>query len=573
MFARSDRHSSLCLALSFMVSWGLLSGCQPNPDKADTIYTNARIYTVNTERPWAEAVAVRGNTFIAVGSTDDVLMYADDETEVIDLAGKMILPGFFDPHIHLEDFYLPNMAKDRMLLLPPLKSIEEIRETIATYAADHPDLDVIFGKDLPNELFPNDSPTRGFLDAFIPDRAVVLLTVSGHEALLNGKALELAGITATTPDPENGEIVRDTTMGEATGFMKEAAYGKFAMPFQPALTLEQHTDGMAETIALLNAEGITSVKHIHAQELEVQALHALDRADKLNLRVATAWTYKSPLNPVPVSVQELAIEQRAQYASDRIYPNHIKVNIDGIPTATAAMLEPYEGTNNLGMNYYDTEPLAEMIKRYDPAMDSIVFHTVGDRGARIVLDALEQARDELGSLHSRPQLAHAHFIADTDFPRMQAVNLTAEFSPIMWFEGGLTNAIWNMVGEERTRRYMPLGSAKRAGVRVVIGSDGPILYQTALASMESAVTRLPPGGGNPSTSADEAITLAEAIAARTIDSAYLNNKEHETGSIEVGKLADFVVIDRDLFAIPIEEVSDAKVLLTVIDGQAVYTAE
>ena len=558
--------------LGGMIGGLLLCATTASAETADTIYTNARVYTVNFTQPWAEAVAIKDGAFIAVGSAADVAAFAGDGTRTVDLAGKMILPGFYDSHIHLENFYVSNIISDKLLGLPPVSSTDEIADALGAFAERNSDLEVIFGTNVPVELFPGSNPTKQFLDTVVPDRPVFLITASGHEAILNSKALELAGIKDDTPDPQHGVIVRDSS-GVATGFLKEAAQGQFAMPYLPAVTLEQHIQGMAEIMPYLNSLGLTSVKHIHGQAIEADALLALDERGDLTLRVAIAWTYKSPLNPQPLAEQEAAIAERAKWASDLISPNYVKMNIDGIPTATAAMLAPYKGTDDLGLNFVDADGLVDVITRFDAELNGLVFHTVGDRGARIVLDALEIAAEKLGGLKGRTQLAHAHFVDEADMPRFKAVDLTAEFSPVMWFEGGMNLSVWPMVGPERAAKQIPMRSLADAGARVVLASDGPIFMQSPLASFETAVTRLPPDGTGASPNAAEALTLEEAIAARTINSAYLSNAEDTTGSIEVGKLADLVVVDRDLFAIPIEEVSEAKVLLTVLGGDEVFSAD
>jgi predicted amidohydrolase YtcJ len=538
---------------------------------ADTIYANAKVWTVNETQPWAEAVAIKDGKFIAVGSNADVTGLATKDTRIVDLKGKMILPGFFDSHIHLENFYVSLVIADKLFSIPPATSTKEIAASIRKFAEKYPKLELIFGTNLTDELFPGSSPTRQFLDEIVPDRPVIIITASGHEALMNTKALKLVGITNDTPDPVNGIIVRDKS-GVATGFLKEAAQGKYAMPHLPGVTLAQHVDGMKGLMPQLNATGLTSVKHIHGQEIEAKALKEVEKQGKLTLRVAIAWTYKSPLNPQTLEEQEAAIAGRMQWASDLIDPNYVKMNIDGIPTATAGMLEPYVGSKSRGLTFFDTNGLAEEIIRFDPEMSGLVFHTVGDRGARQVLDALEIAKKKLGRLRGRTQLAHGIFIDQADIPRLKKFDVTVEFSPIMWFEGGMNTIVWPMVGPERAAKQLPMRDVADAGGRVVIGSDGPIFMQTPLASIETAVTRLPPDGGAKSPSAGQALTLAEAIAARTINSAYLSNAEDKLGSIEVGKLADFVVLDRNLFEVSIEEVSETKVLMTVLGGKKVFTA-
>ncbi len=539
---------------------------------ADTIYTNARVYTVNPAQPWAEAVAIDDGALIAVGSAKDASKFAGKDTRIVDLKGKMILPGFFDSHIHLENFYVTSKIAHKLFAIPPSKNTKEIAAAIRGFAKKFPHLKLIFGVNLTEELFPGSSPTRQFLDEIVPDRPVILITAAGHEALMNSTALKMVGITDATPDPLNGIIVRDKN-GVATGFLKEAAQGQYAMPHLPVVTLKQHVEGMAELMPQLNGMGLTSIKHIHGQEIEARALKEIEKQGKLTLRVAIAWTYKSPLNPQPVEEQNAAIAGRMQWASDLIDPNYVKMNIDGIPTATGAMLEPYVGSKNRGLTFFDANSLAEEIIRFDPEMSGLVFHTVGDRGARQVLDALEIAKKKLGGLRGRTQLAHAIFIDQADIRRLRDADVTAEFSPVMWFEGGMNTIVWPMVGPERAARQLPMRDVADAGGRVVLGSDGPIFMQTPLASFETAVTRLPPDGGAKSPSAGQALTLAEAIAARTINAAYLNNSEDKVGSIEVGKLADLVIIDRDLFAIPITEVSEANVLVTVFGGEEVFNAK
>ncbi len=568
---------------------------EPNRS-ADSIYTNARVYTVNGKQPWAEAFAVQDGRFVAVGSADEVAALARNNTKIVDLKGKMILPGIFDAHMHPRNWYTTAALTDQVLVLPGDATPEQLADIIRNFAEANPDLEYIFGANLPDEQFEGE-PTSAYLDEIVSNRPVYLITASGHEALLNTVAMEKAGIVKDTPDPRNGVIVRDPETGEATGFLKEAAMGLYAMQWLPVISLEQHIEGLSEVLPFIASTGITSIKWMHAESKEVEALHILDEAEGLPIRVTAAWTYDSPTRAYQsVEDQRAAIEMYESFITDRLDPTYIKVNIDGIPTATAAMLEPYEtgegppevfepdtaamldpfdyaDEGDFGLNFFEPESLAEEIVRFEEmGLNGMVFHTVGDRGARIALDAMELAKERLGELQGRYQLAHGMFISEEDMPRFAELGLIVEFSPILWFPNPFNEQVESIVGPERASRYFPMRSLADAGGRIVIASDGPLYMQSPLASIETAVTRKPPEGGDQDSSFAEAITLEEAIAARTINSAYLSHDEDELGSIEVGKLADFVVIDRDLFAIPIEEVSEAQILMTVVEGKVVFKA-
>ena len=491
----------------------------------------------------------------------------------MDLKGKMILPGLFDAHIHPRNVYTAAALADQVLMLPGDAPPEKLAEMIRDFAKAHPDLEYIFGANLPEEQFDGE-PTSAWLDAIVPDRPVYLISATGHEALLNTAAMNLAEIDEDPPDPRNGIIVRDPETGEATGFLKEAAMGKYAMQWLPVISVEQHVEGLSEALPSIASSGVTSIKWMHAELTEVKALHILDKTKGLPIRVAAAWTYDSPTRAYQsVEDQRAAIEKYKSFITERLDPTYVKVNIDGIPSETAAMLEPYVGGDgsNFGLSFFDAESLAEEIVRFEQmGLRGMVFHTVGDRGTRIVLDGMALAKERLGELKGRYQNAHALFISEEDMPRCADLGLVNEFSPILWFPDPFNDLMNEVLGPERNSRFFPMRSVLDAGGKIVLASDGPLYMQSPLASIESAVTRKRPEGGEQHPSFAEAITLEEAIAARTINSAYLSFDEDELGSIEVGKLADFVIIDRDLFAIPIDEVSEAQILTTVVEGEVVF---
>ncbi len=557
-----------------------LAGCDIVPPattearSADTIYTNARVWTVNPDQAWAEAFAVRDGRFVAVSSADEVSALAGDGTETIDLEGAMVLPGLYDIHLHPRGWYIGEILSESVLMIPGDAGPDAAAQLIRDFVAANPDIEYLFAANLPNELFDGE-PTSAWLDTAVSDRPAYVATATGHEAVLNSQAMALTGIDADTPDPRNGIIERNPITGEATGYMKEAAMGLYAMQWLPELDVETHAEGMRDVLAFLATQGITSVRAQHGELPEVEALNQLATSEGLPIRVSVAWTYDAPTRAFQsVEDQLAAIERYQDLIAPRLDPTFVKVNIDGIPTETAAMLEPYlHNEDDRGPIFYDASGLADLIVQFEETgLRGMVFHNVGDRGARLVLDAMEIAQDRLGELSGRYQLAHSLFIADEDLPRMAELDLTAEFSPVLWFPNPHNDVVTDVIGEERIARMFPMRSMIDAGGRIALASDGPLFMQTPMASIESAVTRRPPDGGPLDLASAEAITLEEAIAARTIHSAYLDLAEDERGSIETGKLADFVVLDRDLFAIPIEEVSEAQVLKTVVEGDVVYEA-
>ena len=590
------------LALTLMVGT-TQTGCDRSsppiaqPQPADTIYTNARVWTVNPDQEWAEAFAIQDGRFVSVGSADEVAALAAEGTKTIDLEGAMVLPGLYDIHVHLRGWYAAAALADELVLLPGDAGPDAAAEIIRDFVAARPDLEYLFGFGLANELFDGE-PTSAWLDSAVSDIPAYIITATGHEAVLNSPAMALSGVDADTPDPRNGIITRDPETGEATGYMKESAMGVYAMPFLKDLDIEIHVAGARDVLHLLASTGVTSARNMHGELIEVQALNRLATTEGLPIRVSVAWTYDAPTRAFQsVEEQRQAIEMFEELTAPRLNPNFVKVNIDGIPTETAAMLEPFvtpsseaelfepdtaaiyeplaTDDGDRGLIFFTEDELAGDIVRFEKlGLSGMVFHTVGDRGARLVLDAMEIAQERLGGLNGRYQLAHAFFIAEDDLPRLAEVDLTPEFSPILWFSNPLNDVVEGMVGDERAARIFPMRSAADAGARVVLASDGPLFMQSPLGSIEAAVTRFNPvnNGGRPDPAAAEAITLEEAIAARTINSAYLDFAEDELGSIEVGKLADFVVLDRDLFAIPIDEVSEAQVLKTVVEGAVVFEA-
>ena len=539
---------------------------------ADVVYRNGKIYTVNEAQPWAEAVAIKDGKFMVVGSNADVDVVTGDGTKVVDLKGRFVLPGFHDTHVHMEQAYIASQLGDAILSFSASASIEEMQGALKEFAEKKPKLEVLFAQGLEHGKFPNGEATKAFIEDVISDRPVVILDSTEHVGLLNSKALEMEGITAKTEAPSGGELVKDPKTGEPTGVMKETAAGKWTWKHYPGITPDQNKDGLAATIQYLNSVGITSIKQQHAKNPVAIAAQALENDGKLNVRIALSWTYKGPLEPMPLEEQEQMFSDRGRFASDLIKTEFVKLSGDGNAGSTGLVIEPYLVTKDSGISVFNHEELFAEVEKFDRMGVGVTIHATGDGANRMMIDVLEKVQKKHGSLKGRHQLGHATLIHPDDIARMKALDVTAEFSPVIWYPGDFPNAQREQLGEERWKRWYPINSVAKAGGRFVLASDGPLFWHEPLQTVETAVTRKAPGGEGEALNPNEAIDLASAIRAVTLNSAYVMNQEKSVGSIEKGKRADMVVLDKNLFDIPATEISSTEVQLTIFDGKVIYDA-
>jgi len=540
---------------------------------ADTIYTNGRIYTVNEAHPWAEAVAIRDGKFIAVGTSADIEAYKGSQTTSVDLNGKFVMPGLHDTHVHIEQAYIADTLGEQMLSFPAEETdIKKLQSLLKEYADTNPDLKVLVAQGLPQDVFPNSAPTKAFIDQVIPDRPVMILSDTEHEGLLNTKLLQMEGLTKETPNPDGGEIDRDEK-GEPTGYLRETAAGMWAWKYYPKISTEQHKKGLQATIAYLNTIGVTSVKQQHAKTPIAEAAQSLEKDGDLHARIALSWTWKGPLEPMPLEEQEEMIKQRGRFSSEMIKTDFVKLSLDGNVGTTGYVLEPYLQSKGTGLPVFPNDnDLFVEVEKFDSMGVGVSAHATGDAANRQLLDAVEAAKKKNGTVKARHQLAHASLIHPDDYPRFKELDVTAEFSPVVWFPTPYTESVASELGEDRRNRWYPMKSLLNHDARFVIASDGPLMWVDTFSRLEGAITRKAPDGGEVALAPNEAIGLPAAIRAMTIDSAYLMSQEKEVGSIELGKRADFIVLDKNLTEIPPEEIDSTKVLVTVFDGKVVYDA-
>jgi hypothetical protein len=549
----------------------IFGGPVTRSSNADAIYTNGKIYTVNEKQPWADAVAIKDGKFIAVGKKADVEKTKGDKTDVIDLEGKFAMPGLHDIHLHIQNAYTADALDGELLFIPPgITSVDELEKVLREYVEANPDAKLLFAENLPYTLFPDNHPKKEFLDAIVDDRPFYILSETQHEGLMNSKALEAEGITAETPDPELGEIMKDPETGEPTGFLKEAAVQPVWSHY-PIPAPEKVEQGLKATLAYGNSVGLTSVMQVHAKPDVADGVKGLDDKGELTTRFGLCWTMSDPQEPKPVEWREQNVAERGRYASDKIFVDCVKLSGDGNPGSTAAMLEPYtDGTS--GVLYNKDDDLVGAVRKWDDMGITIVIHAIGDATIRQFIDAVAQVKEEKGELKGRHIVSHGLLFHPDDMARAAEFGIAIEFSPVTWYASDLVEGQRPLLGDERMKRFAPIKSAVDAGIRIALASDGPIAWHDPLVALEAAVTRRAQGGKGEPFNPDQAIDVPTAVKAYTIGPAYLTGQDDRTGSIEVGKFADLVVLDQNIFEIKPTQIGATKVLQTVVGGKVVYDA-
>ncbi|MEU0270622.1 amidohydrolase [Streptomyces sp. NPDC006307] len=540
---------------------------------ADLVFTGGPVHTVDPVRPRASAVAVRGRRIVAVGGSE-VHGLIGPRTEVVDLRGRLLIPGFQDAHVHPVGGGVEMGRCD----LSGATTAEAYRRRIREYADAHPEAEWITGGGWSMEAFPGGTPDRRFLDELVPDRPAYLVNRDHHGGWANSRALELAGITADTPDPADGRIERDAD-GHPTGMLQEGAMTLIAA-LVPAPTLDELTAGLLRAQELLHSLGVTAWQDAllgdHAGMADpAPAYAAAARSGKLTARVVGAlwWDRARGLEQLP----EL-LARREELTHGRLRATTVKIMQDGIAeNHTAAMLGPYLtacgcASDNSGISFIDPKALAEYVTALDAHGFQTHFHALGDRAVREALDAVEAAREAGGGADTRPHLAHLQVVHPDDVPRFARLGATANIQAL-WaaHEPQMDELTIPFLGPERAAWQYPFGDLLRAGARLAAGSDWPVSSPDPLAALHVAVNRVLPeeGPGAPVFLPEQRIGLDAALTAYTAGSAYVNHLD-DTGVIRAGNLADLVVLDRDPFAAPPEEIAATRVLQTFVGGARVY---
>ncbi len=547
---------------------------------ADLVLTGGAVYTVDAARSWAQAVAVKDGRIVAVGTDAGMRPHVGPRTEVVNLRGRMLLPGFQDAHVHASGGGLERSQCD----LTGVHTREGYLAAIRSYADRNPGAAWIAGGGWGMDVFPGGVPGKDDLDAVVPDRPVFLSNRDHHGAWVNSRALALAGIDASTPDPPDGRIERTAT-GEPQGTLHEGAMNLIRR-VAPAVTPDEQVAGILVGQRYLHSLGITAWQEAIVGEYAVvpdcfDAFREVERRGLLTARVTGALWWQRSVGP---SQLDFLTERRSIADGPRFRTTSVKIMQDGVcENFSAAMLSPYldghgHETEGRGTSFFDPEELKEAVTAIDTSGFQVHIHAIGDRAVREALDAIAAARHANGPTQGRHHIAHIQVIHPEDVPRFRDLAVVANCQPL-WAsnEPQMTELTLPFLGPERSAWQYPFGSLARSGAQLCFGSDWPVSSPNPMWEMHTAVNRTtspdyPFRGPETDTPflPGERIGLPAAIAAFTIGSAYVNHDERDAGSIEPGKRADLVVLDRNLFTQPAAEIAQAEVDLTLVDGAVVH---
>ena len=559
-------------ATAIILACALITACSPKipthsaTEPADVVFINGAVYTMDVNRSWATAVAVRDDKIVYVGFDDGVAALQGAETRVVDLDGKMLMPSFQDVHIH-------PMESGKQALTVNLAGMRTIKDYVAAvkaYADANPDEAWILGGGWSMDVFgPGARTSKKLLDAVVPDRPVFLTSSDGHTGWANSKALEAAGIDQDTQDPASGIVDRDAETGEIIGSLQEGAM-ELLTPYIPPSSPEFDQRGLKYSVDLLNSYGITAITDAWVLRPTLEAYRALDDRDELTLRVVASLWWERTLGLEQIlDFKEL----RSEFTRGNVNAGTVKIMQDGVlENYTGALSEPYfvDGLPT-GIPMVDPEFLKTAVTALDAEGFQVHFHAIGDAAITQCLDAVEAAIGANGNAHRRHHISHLQLIHPNDLPRFRELDVVANFQPLWAYaDEYVTDLTIPFIGEERANWMYSIRSVINAGGMIAFGSDWFVSTANPFPQIETAVTRTDAEADDAPFMPHETIDLATALAAFTINSAYVNGIEDVSGSVSVGKLADLIVLDRNLFEIPAKEISETKVLLTLFGGKPVH---
>ncbi len=551
----------------------VLATCALSPVWAGTptLLTNGKFYTGTAKAPWAEAVVIEDGTFIFVGAANEAAQIAGTNAIITDLGGKTVVPGLYDSHVH-------PLGAGQVLLyqcsIDNEATFDEFLNTIQVCTEKLPEGAWLQGIGWgPHLLEPTDMTFGEMLakyDEATSGHPAFLHDFSHHNGYANTAAMQAANLTDEML-AELGDLVLRDDQNKLTGFFFEQAGSSF-QEMLPSFTPEEDIAALSAAIGVLHKHGFVGVLDSFVSPDITTAYLALEAEDKLNLHVGLSLGWHQG----DASFSEYSskfLEEVARTEDSNLIDSHFaKIAVDGTPpTHTAAFLEPYEGTQNLGTLNLPAAELAQIITWLDANGITAQMHTVGDRAVRVTLDAIETAREANGPSAQRHQLAHACLIDDADIPRFGKLNAVANFSPMFWYPGPLVNQMNQILGSERMSDYCPAVKLRDSGSQPTNGSDWPVVADVnPWNGMEALITRSNPFGEylGETLAPNEAVTVEEAIEIFTINGARVLGIEDKAGSIENGKSADLVVLNQDIFSVPSDKISDTKAVQVYFQGRA-----
>lgn len=546
---------------------------------ADLVVKNARVYTMDRAQRWASEFAVKSGRIIAVGAANAVAGLIGPKTRVIDAGNSMVMPGIVDVHCHL---MMGGQAELFELRFPSTSSFETLLARVGEAAAKAAAGAWIIGGQWGSDLLPklNSAESLAALDKASGGHPVMLRDDTYHNRWINSEALRIAGLTRDTPDPEKGSLGRDGASGALTGMMIEAAAGIIERCIVQSghYTPEMDRAAMARSIATLNSFGVTGFLDAAAMQPVMAALKGLDDRGELTAWAVAAMPAVEPSFMFGIAGDEL-IALRGQYCAAHVKPDFVKIFLDGVPGArTAAFHEPYTPDPILGCCFRGstivTVPeLIRWVGKCEKLGLSVKIHCAGDAAVTQALDAIDVVRSFNGPAKLIHHIAHASYIAPADIARFAELDVAADLSPFLWYPTSFLEGHKVTMGEERAQRFWPNKELMATGALLAGGSDWPVMPNPdPWIGIEGLVTRRNPGGEFPGAALwpEQAIDVETALEIFTINSARAAGLDHVAGSIEPGKSADFIILDRNVVEIPADEIADVKVLATYFEGRAVY---
>lgn len=544
-------------------------------DVADVLLLHGKIHTQNASRDIVQALALRGDRILAAGTDESIEKLRGPSTRIVDLKGRVVLPGIIDAHTH------PAMSAqmmDKCNLNDQASTFADIKTRVLDCLKKDPGdpklwYEVVMVNPTGLELTARD------LDAIL-QRPLILEGSDGHTVWVNSAALAATRLTKDSKDPAGGKIEHNAD-GTPSGALRDNAT-LIASSVMPPASLDHEVKLLAKALDDMRAVGITSVQDAAADDHWMSLYKKLYDEHRLNMRVRGSLHLKD-LKAPPAAVVRDAVAFRARWAVDPAFlrGDAVKIFADGVieyPSQTAALLKPYldangKPTQNVGPSYFTQEGLDQIVTGADAAGFTVHIHAIGDRGVRSALDAFEAARKANGPRDNRHQIAHLELIDPADFPRFKALGAIANFQ-LLWAQRDeyIDAGTIKYLGPERSRHLYPAGSLKHAGALIAGGSDWGVSSFDAFIAMEHGITRAAKRGAPPLLP-DEALTLQDVVDAYTINAAFALKQEKTTGSLAAGKLADLIIIDRDIFALDPFDLHDTRVLSTWLGGREVYRAQ
>lgn len=547
------------IALGFLIVAAtacLRAGAPAARGEAELILKNGRVWTGDPQDPWAEAIAIRHNHIIAVGNNTDVAALAGSDARVIDLAGRLTLPGFNDAHVHFVTGAMRLLQAD----LTGACAVADLEKRIRDWAAAHPrDPWVVAGNWDPGCAPDHRLPTRVDLDSVVKDRPVFVASEDGHTAWVNTKALQAAGITRATRPEGNGRVIADAT-GEPTGILRDSAQTLVRKAIPPA-SHERRLAALDQEAKVAASLGITSLQNAGGDDETLLLLEDLERERRLNLRVAVALSV--PPTSTPDTIDHL-LELKQLYHDSRLRVTAAEFVMDGnLAAHTAAVLEPWADERGNGTTNWSQDAWNAMLALCDSGGLQLWTHAAGDRAVRMALDGYEFVRRTDETRDARFRIERTELIAPADVPRFARLGVLAVMAPIHADPGALEE-INKAVGPQRLGLLFPWQTLEQAGARVAFSSDWPAsLSLDPIRGISSAVNRTGP----------QRLAVENAVRAYTVTGAWASFEDHIKGRLKRGMLADIVVLSQNLFSIDPRQIAATKVDMTIFDGQVTYTRQ